>query len=124
VGTAVGVSVGRNGSVGGISVAGGGEVAVETRGEVGEVQEIRRKMQNAECRMRDVRWCRGMEGILTEMSGSLAPAVVDSLNSVHLLISVATGRGSSPLRSSPIPALDRRSGARFDKIAWHNITPF
>jgi len=123
VGTAVGVSVGRNGSVGGISVAGGGEVAVETRGEVGEVQEERRKRKEAR-KMRDVRWCRGMEGILTEMSGSLAPAVVDSLNSVHLLISAATGRGSSPLRSSPIPALDRRSGARFDKIAWHNITPF
>jgi hypothetical protein len=68
VATIVGVAVGRDESVGGISLGGGRGVAVETRGGVGTCgeQEMSRRMQEAESSMRVV--MRGsMKGILTEL---------------------------------------------------------
>jgi hypothetical protein len=68
----VAVDVGRDTSVGGTSVVGGGGVAVKTAGvrACGE-QEIRRKT-NVERRMRDV-VCGGMEVILTEEVHNASP---------------------------------------------------
>jgi len=68
VGTAVSVSVGRDASVGGISVGGERGVAVETSAGVGAwgEQEMRRKRQDTSSR-RDV-MCWGMKDILTELS--------------------------------------------------------
>jgi len=67
VATAVGVSVGREGLVGEISVGGGRGVAVETRGGVGACgEQEERRIQKAQSRMRVVMG-RGMEGILTEL---------------------------------------------------------
>jgi len=55
VGTAVGASVGTEASVGGISVAGGRVVTVETRGGVaGGEQETMRRKKKEERRMRGV----------------------------------------------------------------------
>jgi len=72
VATAVGVSVGRDGFVGGISVGGGREVALETRGGVGAwgEQEEKIRIQKAKSRTRVV-MCWGMASILTEIRGSL-----------------------------------------------------
>jgi hypothetical protein len=68
VATAVGVSVGRDGLVGGISVGGDGGVAVKTKGGVGWAEhEEKRTMQRAESKMRVV-MRGGMGSILTELS--------------------------------------------------------
>jgi hypothetical protein len=69
VATAVGVSVGRDGFAGGVSVGGGSGVAVETKGGVGACgeQEEMRKSKRKEERMRVVMYW-GMESILTELS--------------------------------------------------------
>ena len=74
MGTAVGDSVGTEASVGEMSVAGGGGVAVKTAavGDCGE-QEIRRKKRE-ERRMREVR-LGGMEGILTELPANDVPRI-------------------------------------------------
>jgi hypothetical protein len=81
VATAVGVSVGREGLVGGISVGGGRGVALETKGGVGacgEQEEMRTSKRKDTCTARHWRCKRtrvvmgwGMEGILTEIRGSL-----------------------------------------------------
>jgi hypothetical protein len=76
VGTPVGVSVvtaGSEASVGGVSIAGGGAVAVKMAavGDCGE-QEMRKRKK--ERRIRDVkRW--GMGGILTELPANHVPCV-------------------------------------------------
>lgn len=66
--TVVGIAVGSDEAVGGISLGGGRGVAVETRGGVGACgeQEMSRRKQKAESRMRIV--MRGsMKDILTEL---------------------------------------------------------
>jgi hypothetical protein len=69
VGDVVGVSAVKAVSVVGVSDGKRTGVLVGGRGggvDVGEEQEIRRKIQMAESRMRDVR-CWGMQAILTEI---------------------------------------------------------
>jgi hypothetical protein len=69
VGIVVGVSPAGEASVGAVAVGKGKGVSVGRRAGdvgVGEEQEIRRKIQRAESRMRDVR-CWGMQAILTEI---------------------------------------------------------
>jgi hypothetical protein len=68
VAAAVGVPLGRDASAVGVSVVGGGGVAVRMKGGVGDCeQEVTSKRKRKEERMRDV-MCLGMAGILTEMS--------------------------------------------------------
>ena len=69
MGATVDVSFVSDASVGPVAVGKGKGVSVGRRAGdvgVGEEQEIRRKIQRAESRMRDVR-CWGMQAILTEI---------------------------------------------------------
>jgi hypothetical protein len=69
VGELIGVSAVRTAPAVGVSDGKGTGVSVGGRGggvDVGEEQEIRRRIQTAESRMRDVR-CWGMQAILTEI---------------------------------------------------------